>query len=75
MQGTELFGVVVRTIGLLAALRGIHNLMYVIIKLTAMSSSKWKYPKEDYISAGFVFTAGGIFLLLAADSLVKAVYR
>jgi hypothetical protein len=75
MQGQELFGVVIRTLGLLGIIRGVYSLGYVIIRTSIMSSKEWKYPKVDWITAGIIFTAGGTFLLLAADSLVKAVYR
>jgi|tagenome__1003787_1003787.scaffolds.fasta_scaffold20492918_2 hypothetical protein len=74
MQGSELFGVVVRSAGLYCTLRGLWSLTYAI-KLLAGICSNEKYPIKEWLLSAVTFCGTGVFLLLAADSLVRALYR
>ena len=73
MQPADVFGVVVRTIGLLIFLNGIWNGLHAASLGVGMSKSE--RPTSAFVIAAIFFLLAGGVLLTAANSIVGAVYR
>ena len=65
MMATELFGVCVRVIGLLAAIYGIWMLPYGIAGLIHPNADD-EYQPSDYLIGGFTLTIVGLAVLFGA---------
>jgi hypothetical protein len=73
VEPKELFGVVVRTVGLMISISGLWYLGYAVAQATGLSEET--YPTGDYVISGAPFTALGVFLLLGAPFVVRIAYR
>jgi hypothetical protein len=74
MQAHELFGVVVRTLGLWITLYGVWNLAFGVGRLTrAISSSR--HPTINYLLAGVLYLVVGALLIFGADAIVGVSYH
>ena len=74
MQAQELFGVVVRTLGLVIALYGVWYLTFAIGRVLR-AVSPGKYPVRDHFIGGSLFLLIGGSLLIGADAIVRIAYR
>jgi hypothetical protein len=74
MNSQELFGVVVRTIGLIIALYGVWYLAFAILR-TLGAVSPGKYPPREHFLGGVLFILVGVSLLIGADAIVWIAYR
>ena len=74
MEGSELFGVVVRTVGLLASLYGIWCLLFGILAAAGLTRTRENSETRDYLSGGTLFIVVGGALLLGAESIVAMTY-
>jgi hypothetical protein len=74
LDGPEVFGVVVRTVGLLATLYGIWCLAFAVaITIRAATPDPNNEPRSYYTAAiTFIFVGGGLFL--GADAVVRLGY-
>ena len=75
MNQPDFFGVVVRTIGLLAFLQGAHLALYAVLASTRVITSLRKgYTARDYIVSAVVHLLGGLLLIFWAEGIVKTIY-
>ena len=74
MEAKELFGVVVRTLGLVIVLYGSWNVVFGFGRLArAIASSR--NPTRLYFFTGVFFIVVGVLLISGADSIVAASYH
>jgi hypothetical protein len=74
MYAQELFGVVVRTLGLVVALYGVWYLAYAIGRALRVVSPG-QYPLRDHFFGGLLFILVGGSLLIGADAIIRIAYR
>ena len=72
MEAKDLFGVVVRTLGLLIITSGLWYLAYAVSQAAGVSEET--YPTRDYVVSGTLFTVLGVIQLLAAPVVVRVSY-
>jgi hypothetical protein len=73
MQPKDVFGIVVRTIGLLESLYGIWFLAYAVAQYAGASEETW--PTGDYVITGGLWFVLGAALLLGAGLVERIAYR
>jgi hypothetical protein len=73
MQPEDVFGLIVRTIGLLVALWGAWHLVFAIAQGANVTNSS--HPTSAYAVSGVSAIVVGVGLLKAATALVAATYR
>ena len=77
MQPEEVFGVVVRTLGLIMTVYGCWCAVYGFGALTFKEGSGTppKYPVKDYLGTAVMFTFAGVLMLRGASVLVDFAYK
>jgi hypothetical protein len=73
MQPEDIFGLIVRTTGLIVALYGAWNLVFAIA--LGIKATKSEYPTSAFAVTGIVAALVGVSLLKSAAALVAATYR
>jgi hypothetical protein len=74
MKADELFGVVVRTIGLLCVINGAWYLIYGFLQSAGTFGPSLEDETAMYFASGIPFMAGGCLLMRGADWFVKFSY-
>jgi hypothetical protein len=72
MSGRQLFGVVVRTLGLVVILVGGHRVFYAFA--SSVLHFKSYYPPHVYLVAGLVYLVAGVVLMWRAEWFVRFAY-
>jgi hypothetical protein len=72
MSGRQLFGVVVRTLGLVVILVGGHRVFYAFA--SSVLHFKSYYPPHVYLVAGLVYLVAGVALMWRAEWFVGFAY-
>jgi hypothetical protein len=72
MSGRQLFGVVVRTLGLVVILLGGHRVFYAFV--SSVLHFKSYYPPHVYLVAGLVYLVAGVVLMWRAEWFVRFAY-
>lgn len=72
MNEKELFGVIIRTVGLLVALRGLWLDVWAVV---AWRTPRPRYPWQSYAVSGVAMTLAGYLMLSWADGIARLFYR
>ena len=71
MSSRQVFGVVVRTLGLLVILAGGHRLFYAFASSVLFKSH---FPPHVFLVTGLVYLAVGVVLMWRAEWFVRFAY-
>jgi hypothetical protein len=74
MKPSDLFGVIVRTIGLLAIIQGVWYSVYAFLQGAGVLSETEVDETKMYLASGIPLLCGGCLLLRGADWFVKFSY-
>lgn len=74
MKASDLFGVIVRTIGLLAVINGAWYLVFGFLDGAGAIAETTPGESKTYFASGVPFVVGGCFLIRGADLLVRFAY-
>jgi hypothetical protein len=74
MKPSDLFGVIIRTIGLLAVIQGAWYLVYGFLQSAGTLPETEPSEAAMYFASGLPFLVGGCFFLRGADWIVKFSY-
>jgi hypothetical protein len=72
MSPSDVFGLIVRSVGLLIVIYGGWVLTFFISGITGRSGAR-RHP--GWLVSGCFFVVAGLILLFEADALVRSVYR
>jgi hypothetical protein len=74
MKPTDLFGVIVRTIGMLLLINGVWYLVYGLLEGAGAIPESQPEGATLYFASGLPFLIGGCFMMRGAEWLVRFCY-
>jgi hypothetical protein len=74
MKPSDLFGVIVRTIGLFSVFYGAWYLIYALLYQADILSTDYPDEIKAYFASGIAFLIGGVFMMRCAEWFVSFCY-